>query len=159
MKEWMSEWMDGWMNERWMDGSMPGWMDGWMDTDPDVPSRTRFWTYVHRISTWIQWFEHHGCIKVAVQGIGAHKNGFLAAMLLESYVLLQSFEGARGAHGEDFSNMNENTAAILMLEAVNLQKWWESCTRFDHREGSIFLMRLWNRVLPLVLMRIPKREA
>ncbi len=31
----------------------------------------------------------------------------------------------------DYSNMSEKTAAILMLEALSLQKVYESCTRFD----------------------------
>ncbi len=56
-----------------------------------------------------------------MQGIGARKNGLSAALLLESYVLLHYFEGAGGLTGRTFSNMNENTAAILMLEAPNLQ--------------------------------------
>ena len=34
------------------------------------------------------------------------------------YIILSE----QGAHRVDFCNMNENTAAILMLEAVNLQK-------------------------------------
>ena len=113
--------MDGWM-DGWMSGSMPGWMDVWMDTDPDVSSRTRFWTYVDRVSTWVQWFEHHGCIKVAVQGIRARRNGFLADCG-SNHSLAAVFWASKGAHGVDFSNMNEKTAAILMLEAVNLQKW------------------------------------
>ena len=44
----------------------------------------------------IRVFGHHECIKVAVQGVGAHNNGFLTAMLLESYVLLHYFEGGAG---------------------------------------------------------------
>ena len=38
-------------------------------------------------------------LKSRCKGIGAHKNGFLTAMLLESYVLLHYFEGARRLTG------------------------------------------------------------
>ena len=44
-------------------------------------------------------FEHHGCIEVAMQGIGAHKNGVLVAMWLECYVLLPYFERGSGPKG------------------------------------------------------------
>ena len=33
-------------------------------------------------------FEHNVCIEIAMQGIGAHKNGPLAAMWLKMLVLL-----------------------------------------------------------------------
>ena len=44
-------------------------------------------------------FEHNVCNEIAMQGIGAHKKGFLAAMWLECYVLLHYFERARGTKG------------------------------------------------------------
>ena len=39
--------------------------------------------------------EHQGCMEVAMQGLGAHKNSFLAAIWLECYVLLHDFERPR----------------------------------------------------------------
>ena len=37
-------------------------------------------------------FEHSVCNEIAMQGIGAHKNGSLAAMWLEMLVLLHETE-------------------------------------------------------------------
>ena len=43
--------------------------------------------------------DHHGCMEVAMQGLRAHSDSFLAAMCLECYVLLHYFERGRGPHG------------------------------------------------------------
>ena len=57
----MDEWLDGWMD---------GWKDGRMG------------------KLMIPRFEHIVCNEFAMQGIGAHKNGPLAALWLEMLVLL-----------------------------------------------------------------------
>ena len=43
--------------------------------------------------------DHHGCMKVVMQGLRAHSDSFLATIWLECYVLLHYFEGGKGHKG------------------------------------------------------------
>ena len=50
--------------------------------------------------------DHHGCMEVAMQGLRAHSDSFLAAMWLECYVLLHYFERARATKGGFWSQVS-----------------------------------------------------
>ena len=52
-----------------------------------------------------------------------------------------------------------NPAAILMVEALGLQKVYESCIDFDPRGGPIFGVIMKSCVTSQFLMRIPVRGA
>ena len=58
-------------------------------------------------------FEHTVCNEIAMQGIGAHKNGSLAAMWLEMLVLYANLN-EEGTHSVTF----ESKKGILLRKAL-----------------------------------------
>ena len=86
------------MNDGWMDVCLDGWMDRWIQTQMCRPEHDfeHIYTEFRREFTDLNIMD---ALKSRCKGIGAHKNGFFTAMLLESYVLLHYFEGARRLTG------------------------------------------------------------
>ena len=86
------------MNDGWMEVCLDGWMGGWIQTQMCRPEHD----FEHMYTEFRREFNDLSIMdasKSRCKGIGAHKNGFLTAMLLESYVLLHYFEGARKLTG------------------------------------------------------------
>ena len=72
--------------------------------------------------------DHHGCMEDVMQGLRAHSDSFLAAILLECYVLLHYFERARGTKGGCWNQVSmERTKAPSTVPRLFLQKTELSC--------------------------------